>query len=71
MISVKDFFRPQRNSMADFVELTPEAVHHEALQELDTAKPYNIFGQGGDGWRKLPECLKVMDKVIGMGEKME
>ena len=71
MISVKDCFRPQRNTMADFVELTPESIHHEALQRHDRAKPYDIFGQGGEGWRELPECLTVMDKLIDMGEEMK
>jgi len=62
MLSLKEDYEPQRNSMADPVELSSEAIRQEALQKLDRGiKPYNIWGKGG---YPLPPCLKAMDRVL-------
>ena len=70
MFPIDDCFLPRRRSMADFVELSREAVCQEALQRFDKVVPYDILGWGGDDVDPLPPCLKAMDTVLG-NENME
>ena len=62
MLSVKKCFEPQQNSMAEFVELSREAIRQESLQRLDkVCRPYDIWHTGKDNLCRVPQCLSAMD----------
>ena len=65
LLSAKSCFKPQHNSMAEFVELSPESIRQENMQKEDTGTiPYDIYEIGKGA--KIQECLNAMDEEMRM-----